>query len=125
MRPIAWLFRYRADWLKPDLLAGLTGAAVIAPQAMAYAVIAGLPVQAGLYTALGTMLAYPLFGTSRPLSVSTTSSLALMTAAEISLADPSGASAPAIAATLSLLVGAMLVAASLFRLGFIANFISK
>ena len=125
MRPAAWLSRYRADWLRPDLMAGLTGAAVIAPQAMAYAVIAGLPVQAGLYTALGAMLAYPLLGTSRPLSVSTTSALAMMTAAEIALADPSGASAPAIASTLAFLVGAMFFAAGLLRLGFIANFISK
>jgi MFS superfamily sulfate permease-like transporter len=51
--PIAdWLFHYQKDWLRPDLIAGLTAAAVVIPKAMAYATIAGLPVQVGLYTAL-------------------------------------------------------------------------
>ena len=71
--PIAdWLFHYQKDWLRPDLIAGLTAAAVVIPKAMAYATIAGLPVQVGLYTVLVPMVIYAAMGTSRPLSVSTT-----------------------------------------------------
>lgn len=121
-----WLFAYRREWLRPDVVAGLTAAAVVIPQAMAYAVIAGLPIEAGLFTALGAMLVYPLLGSSRPLSVTTTSAIAMLTAAEIAAINAAGPGfgAPAIAATLALLVGGILVLARLFRLGFLANFIS-
>ena len=68
--PLAdWLFSYQKDWLRPDLIAGLTAAAVVIPKAMAYATIAGLPVQVGLYTAIVPMVIYAVLGTSRPLSV--------------------------------------------------------
>lgn len=67
-----WLAGYRKEWLRPDLVAGLTAAAVVIPKAMAYATIAGLPVQVGLYTALVPMVIYAVLGTSRVLSVSTT-----------------------------------------------------
>jgi len=126
--PVAtWLFAYRRGWLRADVLAGLTASAVVIPKAMAYAVIAGLSVQAGLYTALAAMLVYPLLGSSRPLSVTTTSALAMLTAAQVASMAASGASAGAasIAATLALLVGAVLILARLLRLGFLANFISK
>ena len=93
---------------------------------MACASIAGLPVQAGLYVALVPMFVYALLGTSRPLSVSTTSTIAILTAAELELAVPGGDSAHLMAAasTLALLVGAFLFVAGLLRLGFLANFIS-
>lgn len=123
---IRWLFAYRREWLRADGMAGLTVAAVVIPQAMAYAVIAGLSVEAGLYTALAAMLVYPLLGSSRPLSVTTTSAIAMLTAAvvvAISASTP-GADASAIAATLALLVGVILILARLLRLGFLANFIS-
>ena len=82
--PIAdWLFSYRKDWLRPDIIAGLTTAAVVIPKAMAYATIAGLPVQVGLYTALVPMAIYALMGSSRPLSVSTTTTIAVLTATEL------------------------------------------
>ena len=123
----AWLIGYRPAWLRSDLVAGVTAAAVVIPQAMAYAALAGLPVQAGLYCALAAMLVYPLLGSSRPLSVTTTSALAMLTASEIATeasAQP-GVAPTAMAATLALLVGAILIAARLLRLGFLANFISK
>ena len=126
--PLAtWLRTYRHAWLRADVMAGLTVAAVVIPQAMAYAVIAGLPVEAGLYTALAAMLAYPLLGSARALSVTTTSAIAMLTAtaiATISLRKP-GVEAAAIAATLALMVGGILIAARLLRLGFLANFISQ
>jgi MFS superfamily sulfate permease-like transporter len=126
--PIAdWLFSYQKDWFRPDLIAGLTAAAVVIPKAMAYATIAGLPVQVGLYTALVPMAIYALMGTSRPLSVSTTTTIAVLTAAELGQAVPKGdpTSLLRASATLTLMVGGILVLASVLRLGFIANFISE
>ena len=64
---MAWLSRYQKQWLRPDIIAGLTAAAVVIPKAMAYATIAGLPVQIGLYTVFVPMVIYALLGTSRPL----------------------------------------------------------
>lgn len=121
-----WLPGYRGDWLRSDAVAGLTAAAVIIPQAMAYATIAGLPVEIGLYTAFIPMLIYAILGTSRPLSFSTTSTIAILTAAQLAVLAPgSGAGELIVAATtLALLVGAFLLLAGIFRMGFIANFIS-
>ena len=118
---------YRRDWLRPDIVAGLTSGAVIIPKAMAYAMMAGLPVQVGLYTALLPMLIYALLGTSRVLSVSTTTTLAILTAAQLGQVVPNGDPAAVLRAltTLTLLVGAALVLACLLRLGFVANFISE
>jgi sulfate permease, SulP family len=126
--PIAdWLFHYQKGWFRPDLLAGLTAAAVVIPKAMAYATIAGLPVQVGLYTALVPMVIYAVLGSSRPLSVSTTTTIAILTAAELGEAVSNGDPSSLLKATamLALLVGAILILASLLRLGFIANFISE
>jgi len=126
--PIAdWLFSYQKEWLRPDLIAGLTTAAVVIPKAMAYATIAGLPVQVGLYTALVPLAIYAVMGTSRPLSVSTTTTIAVLTATELGLVVPGGdpTSLLKASAMLTLLVGGILVLASLLRLGFIANFISE
>lgn len=122
-----WIVSYRKEWLRPDVIAGLTTAAVVIPKAMAYATIAGLPVQVGLYTAFLPMVIYAVLGTSRALSVSTTTTLAILAAAELGAVVPNGdpASLLAASATLTLLVGAMLVLASILRLGFIASFISE
>lgn len=122
-----WLMSYRKEWLRPDVIAGLTTAAVVIPKAMAYATIAGLPVQVGLYTAFLPMVIYAVLGSSRALSVSTTTTLAILAAAELGEVVPNGdaASLLAASATLTLLVGAMLVLASILRLGFVANFISE
>jgi len=122
-----WLFGYQKDCLRPDIVAGLTTAAVVIPKAMAYATIAGLPVEVGLYTAFIPMMIYAVLGSSRPLSVSTTTTLAILTAAELGEVVPGGDAASLLRATgtLTLLVGAMLVVASMLRLGFVANFISE
>ncbi len=118
--------RYTRSWLRFDLLAGLTAAAVVIPQAVAYASLAGLPVQVGLYVATVPMVAYALLGTSRPLSVSSTSTISILTAGAI--ADAGAANDPARAATtaalLALLVGILLAGSSLLHLGFLADFIS-
>jgi sulfate permease, SulP family len=107
-------------------MAGVVTVAVVVPKAMAFATIAGLPLHIGLYTAIVPMVVYALLGTSRPLSVSTTTTIAILTAAELGRFAPGGdpAALMAAAATLSVLVGVLLVLASAFRLGFVANFIS-
>jgi len=124
---LEWVSEYQRDWLRPDIIAGLTAAAVVIPKAMAYATIAGLPVQVGLYTAFLPMIIYALLGTSRVLSVSTSTTLAILVAAELSEAIPSGdpASLLSASAMLTLLVGGILVLASVLRMGFVANFISE
>jgi len=121
-----WLLRYPKEWLRLDLVAGLTAAAVVIPQAMAYAAIAGLPIEVGLYTALIPMVIYAILGTSRPLSFSTTSTIAILVAGQLALLVPDGNPDKLIvaASTLALLVGAFLLLAGIFRMGFIANFIS-
>ena len=122
-----WLVSCRTDWLRPDIVAGLTTGAVIIPKAMAYAMMAGLPVQVGLYTALVPMVIYAVLGTSRVLSVSTTTTLAILTAAQLGQVVPNGNPAVLLraSATLTLLVGAALLLASVLRLGIVANFISE
>ncbi|MBL8201584.1 MAG: SulP family inorganic anion transporter [Chromatiales bacterium] len=124
---LTWLRDYRPEWLRPDLLAGLITAAVVIPKAMAYATVAGLPVQVGLYTAFLPMVIYAVLGSSRVLSVSTTTTIAILTGAALAEVAPDGNMAvivPALA-TLTLLVGLLLAVASVLRLGFLANFISE
>lgn len=112
--------------LRGDVVAGLTSAAVVIPKALAYATIAGLPIEVGLYTAFVPMLVYALLGSSRPLSVSTTTTIAILTGAELTAVAPNADAGQLIVvtATLTLMVGAILIVASLLRLGFVANFIS-
>ena len=112
--------------LRFDVIAGLTAAAVVLPKAMAYATVAGLPVSVGLYTAFVPMIVYALLGTSRVLSVSSTTTLAILAGAELGLAVPDGDPGKLITATATLtaLTGALLIGASVLRLGFVANFIS-
>lgn len=126
-RPLDWLSTYQTEWLRFDTVAGLTTAAVVVPKAMAYATVAGLPLQIGLYTAFVPMIIYAVLGTSRPLSVSTTTTIAILTGAELGAVAPDGDPAALLEATalLTLMVGALLVAASALRLGFVANFISE
>ena len=110
-----------------DVVAGLTAAAVVLPKAMAYATVAGLPVSIGLYTAFVPMIVYALLGTSRVLSVSSTTTLAILAGTQLGLAVPDGDPGKLITATATLtaLTGALLIGASVLRLGFVANFISS
>ena len=109
-----------------DVIAGLVAAAVVLPKAMAYATVAGLPVAVGLYTAFVPMVIYALLGSSRVLSVSSTTTLAILTGTQLGLVVPDGDPAKLVTATAALtaLVGAMLVLARMMRLGFVASFIS-
>ena len=127
MKMLDWLADYRKDWLRPDIIAGLITAAVVIPKAMAYATVAGLPVQAGLYTAFVPAVIYALLGNSRVLSVSTTTTIAILTGANLALVVPDGDPAALLraSATLAAMVGVLLVLASVLRLGFLATFISE
>jgi SulP family sulfate permease len=109
-----------------DVVAGLTAAAVVIPKAMAYAAVAGLPVAVGLYTAFIPMIVYAVLGTSRVLSVSSTTTLAILAGTQLAIVVPDGDPAKLITATATLaaLVGAILVLARVARLGFVADFIS-
>ena len=112
--------------LRFDIVSGLTASAVVLPKAMAYATVAGLSVAVGLYTCLIPMVIYAFLGSSRVLSVSSTTTLGILTGAELAIVVPDGDPTKLViaTATLTALVGAVLLLARLLRLGFVANFIS-
>ncbi|HTN51062.1 MAG TPA: SulP family inorganic anion transporter [Anaeromyxobacter sp.] len=124
---LGWLRGYDRTALPADVLAGLTAAAVVLPKAMAYATVAGLPVQMGLYAAFVPAIAYAALGRSPVLSVSTTTTIGILVGSALSEAVP-GADPARLAtatATLAVLVGLALLAAAALRFGFVANFISE
>lgn len=112
--------------IKADAIAGLTAAAVVLPKAMAYATVAGLPVIVGIYTAFLPTIIYALLGSSRVLSVSSTTTIAILTAAELQTVVPDSDPGRLIVATATFtaLTGLLLVLAAILRLGFVANLIS-
>ncbi len=123
---LAVLRRYQRAWLPRDLLAGVTVAAYLVPQVMAYAEVAGLPPATGLWAALPALVLYPLLGSSASLSMGPESTTALMTAVAI---GPLVAGSPVryaqLAASLALLTGLLAAAAWLLRLGFLADLLSR
>jgi sulfate permease, SulP family len=125
--PVAVSLRgYQLAWLRGDLLAGITVAAFLVPQVMAYAQVAGVPPVAGLWAALPALVIYAALGSSRSLSMGPESTTALMTAVAIGpLAAGSPARYAGVAASLALLVGALSVCAGLARLGFVADLLSR
>ncbi|SDT02891.1 sulfate permease, SulP family [Halopseudomonas litoralis] len=122
---LAWLRHYRLAWLGGDLVAGVVTAIMIIPQSMAYAMLAGLPVQIGLYASLLPLIGYALFGTSMSMSVGPVAVTALMTAALLApLASIGSEHYLQLAIWLALLSGVMLFVLGLLRMGFLANFLS-
>lgn len=120
------LLGYRRSWLKGDLLAGVTVAAYLVPQVMAYAGVAGLPPVAGLWAILPALALYAVFGSSRLLSVGPESTTALMTAtvvAPLAAGDPDRYAA--LAAALAVTVGMLCLVAWAVRLGFLADLLSR
>ncbi|PIM67180.1 sodium-independent anion transporter [Streptomyces sp. JV178] len=120
------LLGYRRAWLRGDVLAGVTVAAYLVPQVMAYAGVAGLPPVVGLWAILPALAAYALLGSSRLLSVGPESTTALMTAtvvAPLAAGDPDRYAT--LAATLAITVGLLCVVARLARLGFVADLLSR
>lgn len=120
------LRRYDRAWLRPDLLAGVTIAAYLVPQVMAYAQLAGLPPVVGLWSAVLPAVVYGLLTTSRHISTGPESTTAVMVVAAIApLAAGDPARYAALAAALAILVGVVLLLAGLFRLGFLGDLLSK
>ncbi|MET8453771.1 sulfate permease [Streptomyces sp. NPDC005209] len=120
------LLGYRRSWLRGDLLAGVTVAAYLVPQVMAYAGVAGLPPVAGLWAILPALGLYALFGSSRLLSVGPESTTALMTAtvvAPLAAGDPGRYAS--LAAALAITVGLLCVVSWAVRLGFLADLLSR
>jgi high affinity sulfate transporter 1 len=121
-----WLPRYRRSWLGSDLIAGFTIWGLLVPEMIAYAGLAGLPPQAGLYTLLATLGLYAIFGTSRQLVVAGTSASAVLVFSAVSgLATTSSSDPAALAAGMILATGALLVVGGLLKLGFITQFLSR
>ncbi|HEY5845757.1 MAG TPA: SulP family inorganic anion transporter, partial [Microlunatus sp.] len=125
---IALVTRYQRAWLAKDVVAGLVLSALLVPQGMAYAELAGLPPVTGLYTSILCLIGYAIFGPSRVLVLGPDSALGSMIAATIAplvLADGDPARAIALASLLAVLVGVIMVVAGLAKFGFVADLLSK
>jgi len=117
---------YRSAWWRGDLIGGLTVGAMLVPQSMAYAELAGMPPQAGFYAALGALLVYAVFGTSRHLGVGPEPGTALLAAAGVGgLAGGDPARYAALMAALAITVAVICVVAAALRLGFVAAVLSR
>jgi high affinity sulfate transporter 1 len=116
---------YDKQWLRPDLIAGLTVWAVLVPEALAYASIAGVSPVIGLYAAPPALILYAAFGSSKHLVVGPMAATAALSAAAVAdlVSDPKDV--PAFTAAIALMTGVLALGAGLLRLGFLANFISE
>ena len=124
---LTWLPKYNKSWLQPDTIAALTVWALLVPEAMAYAGIAGMPPEYGLYAAPLALLGYAIFGTSKHLNVgpsSTVAALSFSTIAGLGVATGSEEWI-ALTAALAILTGVFLVIGGLLRLGVLADFLSR
>ena len=123
---LTWISRYRRDWWAGDLTAGLTVGVMLIPQGMAYALLAGLPPIYGLYAATLPLLVYAVLGTSRQLAVGPVAMDSLLTATAVgALATVGTEDYLYLTVLLALMVGAMQLAAGLFRLGFLVDLLSR
>jgi SulP family sulfate permease len=123
---ITWLRGYRPAWLAHDSIAGFTIWGLLIPEMIAYAGLAGLPPQAGLYTLLGSLGLYAIFGSSRQLVVAGTSASAVLVFSTVTALHPTDAVGyAALAATMILITGLLFIIAGVCRLGFITEFLSR
>ncbi|SDD60068.1 SulP family inorganic anion transporter [Nocardioides lianchengensis] len=116
---------YPRSWLRPDLVAGLTVWAVLVPESLAYATIAGVSPVVGLYAAVPALVLYAVVGSSRHLVVAPMSATAALSAGVVATVSGGAADAAALTAGLALATGLVAVAAGALRLGFLASFISE
>lgn len=122
---LKWGRRYSPALLADDALAAAIVTIMLIPQSLAYAMLAGLPPEAGLYASMAPLIAYAIFGTSNTLAVGPVAVVSLMTASAVGrIVETGGPDYILVAAALALLSGAMLTALGLLRLGFLANFLS-
>ncbi|MDA0188403.1 MAG: sulfate permease [Proteobacteria bacterium] len=122
---LEWGRHYTRDALQNDMMAAVIVTIMLIPQSLAYAMLAGLPPEAGLYASILPIILYAIFGTSRALAVGPVAVVSLMTAAAVGQVADQGTVGYAIAAlTLAVMSGAILLAMGLLKLGFLANFLS-
>ena len=123
---LAWGPRYDRAWLRTDVLAGLTVAALVVPKALGYAGIANVPIENGLYAAAAGTILYALFGTSRQVSTGPSSALAAVAGSVvITVGVAEEAQATALVAGIALVAGVMFLLMAVFRLGWISDFLSR
>ena len=122
---LSWLQGYSVDYLKADMIAGIVVTMMLIPQSLAYALLAGMPAEVGLYASILPLVAYALFGSSRTLSVGPVAVVSLMTMVSLgNLVEQGTADYLSAAIALAFLSGLFLLIMGLFKLGFVANFIS-
>ncbi|SBT06101.1 Sulfate transporter [Candidatus Accumulibacter aalborgensis] len=123
---LRWLTNYRREWLAGDLSAGVIVALMLLPQGMAYAIVAGLPPVTGLYASILPPIVYALFGSSMVQSVGPMAITSLMTGTALAaLTAPGSALSVVLAGQMALIAGATLFLSGVFRLGFLAGFLSR
>lgn len=121
---LSWLTQYRKGWLKDDLIAGLTVGVMLIPQGMAYALIAGLPPEYGLYASVVPLIIYAILGTSRHLAVGPVALIALLVASAVSPLADSPEEYIALSVLLALMIGVIQFVLGLLRMGFLVNLLS-
>jgi high affinity sulfate transporter 1 len=122
---VDWLPRYDRSWLRGDVAAGVAVTALIVPKNLGYAGIAGVPLQNGLYAAAAGALIYALFCTSRQISTGPSSSLAAVAGGAVLVTGLGGAQAAQLVAAITLATGLLFLLLAVFKLGWIAQFLSK
>jgi high affinity sulfate transporter 1 len=120
-----WAPRYDRKWLRADLVAGITVAALVVPKSLGYADIAGVPIQHGLYAAAAGTILYALFGTAKQISTGPSSALAAVAGSAVLVASVSDEDAVALVAAITLLAGVLFLLLALFKMGWISQFLSK
>jgi SulP family sulfate permease len=123
---IGWITTYQRAWLRDDLVSGVVVGAIMVPVAMAYAQMAGVPPQQGLYSAIIGMAIYAIFATSRHMKITTSSTMSIMSIAVVGPLVASGfGSYVSLSAALAMTVGLIMLVLSFMKLGFISDFLSK
>jgi len=123
---LTWLPKYQKSWLRFDIIAGLTVLALLIPEGMAYAELAGLPPETVFYGAPAALIAYAIFGSSRQLIIVVSSTIAVMTAATVApLAEAGTLEYVTLAAALAILAGIVSILAGLLRFGRVSQFFSE
>jgi high affinity sulfate transporter 1 len=122
---VEWLPRYDRRWLRADVMAGIAVTALVVPKNLGYAGIAGVPLQNGLYAAAAGAIIYALFCTSRHISTGPSSSLAAVAGGAVAVTSLGGKDAAQLVAAITLATGLLFILFAVFRLGWIATFLSK
>src|SRR3954467_10459189 len=122
---LTWLPKYERRWLRRDVTAGIAVTALVVPKNLGYAEIAGVPLQNGLYAAAAGAIIYALFCTSRHISTGPSSSLAAVAGGAVLASELGGAQAAQLVAAITLFTGGLFLLLAVFRMGWIAQFLSK